>query len=179
MKYFLKKLGFGLCVQGTPPPPGWTSVNFWLTLPPPLLVHVVVEWPQTNIDFWTVNLPKMAIVYFINWIVAAETIQRRKVFKKGNYSRKCSMFDEKYCLTFGDLLTSFLVKNADSRWWIGKSPIGNRTTLVRGCGVDIPYVCTHEELERRREKEDHNVWNFKDSNYTKVFFIPEKNLKMY
>ena len=26
-----------------PPPPGWTSVDFLLTPPPPLLVHAVVE----------------------------------------------------------------------------------------------------------------------------------------
>jgi hypothetical protein len=30
----------------------------------------------------------MAIFYFINWIVAAETIQGGKLFKGGNYSRK-------------------------------------------------------------------------------------------
>ena len=76
----------------------------------------------------------------------------RKVFKRGIYSRKWSMFDEKYFLTFGDLLTSFLVKNADSRWWIGKSPIGNRTTLVRGCGVDIPYARMKNWKEGEKKK---------------------------
>ena len=30
----------------------------------------------------------MAIFYFINWIVAAETIEGGKLFKGGNYSRK-------------------------------------------------------------------------------------------
>ena len=74
------------------------------------------------------------------------------MFKRGIYSRKCSMFDEKYFLTFGDLLTSFLVKNADSRWWIGKSPIGNRTTLVRGCGVDIPYARMKNWKEGEKKK---------------------------
>ena len=28
-----------------PPSPGWTGVDFWLTPPPPLVVHVVVECP--------------------------------------------------------------------------------------------------------------------------------------
>ena len=27
---------------------GWTSVDFWLTPPPPLLVHVVVECPHSK-----------------------------------------------------------------------------------------------------------------------------------
>ena len=31
--------------KGPPLPPEWTSVDFWLTPPPPLLVHVVVECP--------------------------------------------------------------------------------------------------------------------------------------
>ena len=31
--------------KGPLPTPGWTSVDFWLTPPPPLLVHVVVECP--------------------------------------------------------------------------------------------------------------------------------------
>ena len=30
----------------------------------------------------------MAMFYFINWIVAAETIEGGKLFKGGNYSRK-------------------------------------------------------------------------------------------
>ena len=30
----------------------------------------------------------MTIFYLINWIVAAETIKRGKLFKGGNYSRK-------------------------------------------------------------------------------------------
>ena len=98
----------------------------------------------------------------------------RKLFKE----EKClgeetiqgnAVLDEKYFLTFGDLLTSFLVKNADSRWWIGKSPIGNRTTLVRGCGVDIPYA-RMKNWKEGEKKEDHNVWNYKDSIYTTVFF---------
>ena len=36
---------------------------------------------RNNYRFLKVNLPIMAIVYFINEIVALETIQRRKLFK--------------------------------------------------------------------------------------------------
>ena len=90
---------------------------------------------EETIDFWKVNLPKMTIIYFINWIVAEEKCLREESIRENAVCLMKNIF-----LTFGDLLTSFLVKNADSRWWIGKSPIGNRTTLVRGCGVDIPYA---------------------------------------
>ena len=31
-----------------PPPPGCTSVDYLLTPPPPLLVHIVVEWPLSK-----------------------------------------------------------------------------------------------------------------------------------
>ena len=116
---------------------------------------------------------KSPLCYFINWIVAAKTIQTRKMLNKGNYSRKRSMFDEKYCSTFGDLLTSFLVKNADSRWWIGKSPIGNRTTLVRGCGVDIPYA-RMKNWKEGEKKEDHSILNWKDSMYNSRFRFLKK-----
>ena len=34
----------------------------------------------------------MAIFYFINWIVAEETIEGGKLFKGGNYSRKYGMY---------------------------------------------------------------------------------------
>ena len=47
MKYFLKNLGFGPRGHSKDPLPGWTSVDLRLTPPPPLLVHVVVECPQT------------------------------------------------------------------------------------------------------------------------------------
>ena len=36
-----------------PPPPEWTSVDFWLTPPPPLLVHVVVECPLSPHAFFS------------------------------------------------------------------------------------------------------------------------------
>ena len=48
-----------------------------------------------TILFWKYKMWKfsysfriVAIFYFINWIVAAETIKGRKLFKWGNYSRK-------------------------------------------------------------------------------------------
>ena len=46
--YLYKKF----CPRGhpeIPPPPGWTSVDFLLTPPTPLLVHVVVECPLSSI----------------------------------------------------------------------------------------------------------------------------------
>ncbi len=49
VKYFLKQLDFGPRGHSLdPPPPGWTSVDSWLTPPPPLLVHVVAECPPTE-----------------------------------------------------------------------------------------------------------------------------------
>ena len=47
-----------------------------------LYILFVAPYPRimfgTTIDFWKVNLPKISC--FMNWFVAKETIQRRKVF---------------------------------------------------------------------------------------------------
>ena len=63
-KCFLKYLGFGPRGHSRdPPPPGWTSVDFWLTPPPPLLVHVVVECPLTALELFE-NSAKMYVSPF-------------------------------------------------------------------------------------------------------------------
>ena len=47
-----------------PLPPGWIGVDFWLTPPPLLLVHVVVECPLNNIRLDLPRLPK----YYLNYL---------------------------------------------------------------------------------------------------------------
>ena len=51
--FFCTFLKFFVHVDILIPPPGWTSVDFLLTPPPPLLVHLVVECPLTIEAFKT------------------------------------------------------------------------------------------------------------------------------
>ena len=46
----------------------------------------------------------MAIFYFVNWIVDTETIERGKLFKKGNYSRKYGSWDHLFSFWHSSIL---------------------------------------------------------------------------
>ena len=77
-----------------------TFFNQYLVLGMPLLIHShYTVFPRIvsaeTILFWNWKLCKfsysfriMAIFYFINWIVAAETMEGGKLFKGRNYLRK-------------------------------------------------------------------------------------------
>ena len=70
----------------------WVSIvcdfGYWNTVFPPIVsLETTVFWKWRMWKF-SYSFCIMAIFYFINQIVATETIQRGKLFKGGNYLRK-------------------------------------------------------------------------------------------
>ena len=56
----------------------------------------------------------MAIFYFIDWIVAAETIEGGKPFKGGNYSRKYGRF---LTISVDDISNGYFLEVLDDNKW--------------------------------------------------------------